>query len=303
MKFSIELVVLGLVSLPGAIAWGQLGHYTTAYLGSYFVSNSTEAYLKDLLGNTDDDYLAGISTFADDFAHSHEGGFTKGWHFIDAHDDPESEECNVDYKRDCKKDGCVISALVNMTELALNSQTSEKNRQFAVKMLVHFIGDLHQPLHNEDIAQGGTQLSVKWEGDERKLHKVWDTLIPEKVTEHLHSREDRRALEWAQELAGEISNGKFAADKDSWLKDFDPSDSFKTVMTWSNEANDFVCDNVFIDNYEPSQIEGKELSKKDYYNQASSLVEKQIARAGYRMAAWLDEIARNNWHGQDNAEL
>lgn len=303
MKISIELVVLGLVSLPGAIGWGQLGHYTTAYLASYFVSNSTEAYLKELLGNNDDNYLAGISTFADDFAHRDEGKFTGGWHFIDAHDHPEHEDCNVDYKRDCKKDGCVISALVNMTELALNSQKSEEDRQFAVKMLVHFIGDLHQPLHNEDIKQGGTKLMVQWQGNDRALHKVWDTLIPEKFTEHLHSRQNHRALEWAQELAGEISNGKFAAERDSWLKDFDPSDSFKTVMTWSNEANDHVCDNVFIDNYEPSQIEGKELSKKDYYNQASSIVEKQIARAGYRMAAWLDEIARNNWHGQGNAEL
>ncbi|KAL7958017.1 S1/P1 nuclease [Trichoderma compactum] len=305
MKILIELVVLGLVSLPGAMAWGPLGHQTAAYVATYFVTNSTAAYFKDLLDNKNDDYLASVAVFADDIKDCPEGKFTKNFHFIDAHDKP-YKDCNVDYERDCKKDGCVISALTNYTKQAIDRELPEDDRRFAVKLLVHFIGDLHQPLHNEDVGKGGTEIWVKWQSQRRTLHSVWDSSIPEEVAEHLNQRRKRPALEWAlewaNELSTEISNGKFAGERNSWLKSFDLSDPLKTAMHWSNEANDIVCSHVFYEHYGPEEIKHKELSD-EYYEKAAPVAEKQIARAGYRMAAWLNEIARNNWGGEGNAEL
>ncbi|KAL7941122.1 putative nuclease S1 precursor [Trichoderma barbatum] len=300
MKFSLESVVLGLVSLPGVVAWGDIGHETTAYLASYFVSDSTAAYFKGLLENDNDDYLARIAMFADKYRKTAEGSFTKNWHFIDAHDDPQAEDCNVNYDRDCKEGGCVISALTNYTQQALDRELPEARRQLAVKLLVHFIGDLHQPLHNEDVGQGGTQIQVKWENKRDDLHAVWDSFIPEKVAEHLRKRQNNLPLVWAKKLEEEISNGKYASEKNSWLDNFDLSDPKKTAMDWSIEANKLVCSHVFPKDYNPTQIKGKELSDK-YYDQARPIVELQVARAGFRMAAWLDEIANNIW-GNDNGD-
>ncbi|UKZ74663.1 hypothetical protein TrVFT333_002333 [Trichoderma virens FT-333] len=297
MKIAIESVLLGMVSLPGVVAWGSidLGHDTAAYIASYFVSNSTAAYLKDLLDNQDEDYLAGIAMFADKYKFTHEGHFTENFHFIDAHDDPYTD-CNVNYDRDCKK-GAVLSAL--------NRDLSKEENQLAVKLLVHYIGDLHQPLHNEDVKRGGNDIHVQWRDRDQKLHAVWDKTIPETIAGHLSKkRKDgilEWALEWANELTTEISNGKFARERNTWLKNFDISDPLNTAMDWSIEANKLVCSHVFPKPNSPEKIEGKELSGR-YYAKAAPVVEKQIARAGYRMAAWLNEIAHNNWE-KDNEEL
>ncbi|KHO01336.1 Phospholipase C/P1 nuclease, core [Metarhizium album ARSEF 1941] len=108
----------------------------------------------------------------------------------------------------------------------------------------HFIGDLHQPLHNEDVAKGGNEIQVRWQRRDHNLHAVWDALILEKMTEHLDPASSTSVAKlWAGELVGEITGGKYAADKQTWLADFDPSDAHATAMAWSREANAYVCKN------------------------------------------------------------
>ncbi|RFU75815.1 nuclease s1 precursor [Trichoderma arundinaceum] len=310
MKLSPNFVSYGLLCLPGVIAWGELGHNTTGYLASYFVSPSTEAHLKNLLNNQNEDYLANVATWADLFRKRPEGRFTRNFHFIDAHDDPSNQVCEVDYIRDCKAGGCIISALANYTERARDKSLCESQRQQAVKLLVHFIGDLHQPLHNEDVGKGGTQIQVLWRRAGKDLHEVWDSSIPEKMTKPLRTGSNEIAFQWAKELAREINDGKFAAKKQKWLEKFDPTDPIGTAMAWSNEANDYVCTHgeipqflswtippayvisnaVFPPGLDPKNIEGKNLTDNGYYDKAAPIVEEQVARAGFRMAAWLDGI-------------
>lgn len=49
-------------------------------------------------------------------------------------------------------------------------------------MVIHFLGDIGQPLHNENLDVGGNDISVEYSGDETNLHHVWDTQIPESVS-------------------------------------------------------------------------------------------------------------------------
>jgi hypothetical protein len=267
----------------------ELGHNTTAYVANYFISNSTATYLKELLEINNRDYLAQVAMFADRYKYTHAGAFTREWHYIDAHDNPR-QKCNVDYARDCKKGGCLISALANYTERAMNPDLDEEEQQLAIKLLVHLIGDLHQPLHNEDVAQGGTQIRVRWQSNPRKLHVVWDSDIPEKVTQRLDRSSNHLASWWANELVNEITHGRFAAEREKWLMDFDLANPNGTAMAWSREANKLVCSHVFPPNYGPTEIVDKELSQ-EYYSDAGPIVEQQVARAGLRMAAWLNGIA------------
>jgi hypothetical protein len=58
MKLSSGALALGLANLPATLAWGSLGHMTTAYLAGHFVANTTEAHFKYILYNEEDDYLA-----------------------------------------------------------------------------------------------------------------------------------------------------------------------------------------------------------------------------------------------------
>ncbi|PNY24362.1 Nuclease S1 [Tolypocladium capitatum] len=288
MRVPLGAVALGLVSVPGVAAWGSLGHITTAYLASRFVANSTEAYFKELLRSDQDDYLAKVASWADSIRYTKWGRFTKTFHFIDAHDNPPLS-CNVDFERDCKGTGCVVDALANYTEQAFDRSLPAWRRAQAAKFVVHFVGDLHQPLHNEDVSRGGNGIHVKWDGKEFNLHHVWDTSIAEKWIGGLRGKPYPLARKWSNQLAVEIIDGKFTAEKEHWLKDLDFTNPNGTAMAWSREANALVCTHVLPEG--PQAIVGRELGG-DYFTKAGPVIEKQVARAGYRMAAWLDSIAR-----------
>ncbi|PKK44280.1 hypothetical protein CI102_11714 [Trichoderma harzianum] len=283
MKLS-NAVAFSLVSLPGAMAWGGLGHITTAYIASQFVSNSTEAYLKHLLRSNEPDYMAKVASWADSIRYTKWGRFTSTFHFIDAHDSP-PESCNVDFERDCKGTGCVITALANYTEQSLDPSLPPWQRAQAAKFVIHFVGDLHQPLHNEDVARGGNGIHVKWNGRDFNLHHVWDSSIAEKWLGR--GKPYPLAEKWSRDLTDKINAGIYSKEKDAWLADLDFSDPIETAMAWSRECNKLVCEYVFPEG--PKAIVGQELSG-EYYEKAAPMLEKQVARAGYRMAAWLDLI-------------
>lgn len=204
------------------------------------MSNSTEAYFKELLQNDGDDYLASVASWADGVRYTKWGRYTKNFHFIDAHDSP-PESCNVDFERDCKESGCVISALANYTTQAYDHTLPDWLRAQAAKFVIHFVGDLHQPLHNEDVALGGNRIYVTWEGHQFNLHHVWDTSIAEKLLGNPHGSPFTIGTKWANQLVVEIADGKYAEAKEDWLKDLDFNDSVATAMAWSRECNALVC--------------------------------------------------------------
>lgn len=228
-----------------------MGHIATAYVASRFVSNSTEAYFKQLLRNDGDDYLGSVASWADSIRYTKWGRFTKTFHFIDAHDDP-PRSCNVDFKRDCKETGCVINALANYTSQSLDRQLPAWLRAQAAKFVVHFVGDLHQPLHNEDVSRGGNGIYVRWDGREYNLHHVWDSSIAEKWIGGVRGKPYLIAQRWANQLAVEITDGKFTEEKEAWLKDLDFDKPIDTAMAWSREANALVCTHGEDDVQKPS---------------------------------------------------
>ncbi|UPK91392.1 hypothetical protein LCI18_002327 [Fusarium solani-melongenae] len=279
-------LALCLANLPATIAWGSLGHITTAYLASHFVSNATEAHLKELLYNEGPDYIAKIASWADSIRYTDWGRYTKTFHFIDAHDSP-PEQCNVDFERDCKDDGCVITALANYTKQSLEPNLPFWQRNQAAKFVVHFVGDLHQPLHNENVEKGGNGLFVRFDGRHFNLHHVWDSSIAEKLLGGLHGDPFELAGNWARQLAVEITDGRFAEEKETWLKDLNFNDPVSTALAWSREANALVCTHVLPEG--AAAIVGQELGG-EYFEKAAPVIERQVALAGYRMAAWLDHI-------------
>jgi hypothetical protein len=165
MQLNMRSLILGLSVLPGAIAWGSLGHITVAYIASNFVNDQTTAYFQELLRNDTAHYLAGVATWADSIRYTKWGRFSKNFHFIDAKDDPPTY-CGVDFERDCKADGCVVSSLQNYTSQLLDAELWPWRRSQAAKFVIHFVGDIHQPLHAEDVARGGNGIHVNWEGHE-----------------------------------------------------------------------------------------------------------------------------------------
>jgi hypothetical protein len=211
-----------------------------AYLASNFVSNETTAFFQGLLRNDTEHYLAGVATWADSLRYTRWGRFTGPFHFIDAKDSPPTY-CGIDYERDCKKEGCVVSALHNYTTRLLDTELHVSERAMAAKFVVHFVGDIHQPLHTEDVARGGNGIHVLFDGRNFNLHHVWDTSIPEKLVGGIHRKPYEAAKRWADVLTTEINEGKFLSAKDEWLKATNVSDPRSTALSWATESNAVVC--------------------------------------------------------------
>ena len=89
-------------------------------------------------------------------------------------------------------------------------------------------------------------------------------------------------------MTAEINNGSFASQAKSWLQGLDIGDAKGSAMLWAQDANKYVCSVVMPDGADV--LESGDLYPK-YYDGAIDTVELQIAKGGYRLAAWLDAIA------------
>jgi hypothetical protein len=172
-----------------------------------------------------------------------------------------------------------------------DSSLPDDQHQEAVKFLIHFLGDIHQPLHTEAEERGGNEIPVIWNGHQGKqynLHAVWDTYILEKITGFKPPKKDEggaaekaAASKWADELFDS------SADPSQECLPTTSSDStnLQCVLKWASDANAEVC--AFVVNPDP---EGQELSG-DYYEGATPIVKDMIGRAARRLANLMNSYA------------
>ncbi len=285
MKFlAVTAVALASV-VPSAFAWGTLGHNTIAYVAQDFVSSSTRAFAQAVLNDTSSSYLANIATWADSYRTTAAGKFSAPYHYIDANDSPPST-CNVDFNRDCGAGGCVVSAISNYTQRLGDGRYSDANHKQALEFLVHFLGDVTQPLHDEAYQTGGNGVSVTFDGKSTNLHHIWDTEMPEKLR---GGNTLTYARSWATDLSNSIKSGSYSSQKSSWLDGTDINDTQGSGLAWATDANKYVCSNA-LRNYS-GDLGGQ------YYQDNIGIVQLQVAKAGYRLAAWLNLIHDGNTGG------
>ncbi|KAF2157935.1 putative nuclease PA3 [Myriangium duriaei CBS 260.36] len=275
-----------LALLPTTFAWGELGHATVAYMAQSLVATKTTTWAQGILGDTSDSYMASIASWADSFRYTSAGKFSAPFHFVDAQDSPPSS-CNVDYARDCTDAGCIISAMANYTQRVSNTQISKAEQENALRFIIHFVGDSHQPLHNENYKLGGNGVDVTYSSKDTNLHSIWDTAMPEQINgKKTYKLAD--AQTWATELLTEIKSGVYKSQSGSWTSSVNANDVIGTVTAWSSEANAFVCSVVAPKGFDV--LTSGDLSE-DYYNSVVPTIELQIARAGVRLAALLDQLS------------
>ena len=181
-RFAASLLLLVPTSL---FAWGQAGHRITADVAERRLGKSSpelKAALK-LLGVAQ---LADVATKADDLRNQLGTTHTAEWHFVDI---PLSAS-SYDPSRDCALSDCVIARIDQFRAILANPKEKPARRQEALLYLVHFVGDLHQPLHCDGDRQGENLLHVTVDGDHvpgntkedpknDNLHFVWDVSLIE----------------------------------------------------------------------------------------------------------------------------
>jgi hypothetical protein len=213
----------------------------------------------------------------------------------DARDSP-PHQCGLIYPADCSaqsRDGCIISALSNQTAAFLSPDTFARERKEALMFILHFFGDLHQPLHIENAYRGGNEIPVCFRKAcaRTNLHSVWDTLIPDKIvglgSAPTHPELKVAAAVWAEQLHGAALANAGVAGVDPMAECHDLMAPDSCSVNWAAESNAWVCKYVMKEGLE--WLSSNDLSL-DYYDGAKPIVEELISKAGLRLAGWLEAM-------------
>lgn len=249
--FGFSLVFLSIQSL---FAWGPTGHRVTGEIASRYLSVEAAAVIDDLL---DGDSLALISTFGDDIKSDEQYQKYSPWHYVNIPFGETYEEAKKN------PEGDVITGIAHAIEVLKNEKSTKEEKAFWLKMLVHFIGDMHQPLHvGIGGDKGGNDFQVRWFNQGTNLHRVWDTQIINSF-----------GMSYT-ELA---NNAKRLTEEE--IKAYQAG----TYMDWMYDSRELM-----EDVYENTKI-GEKLGYDYMYKYMDSL-RMQLQKGGLRLAALLNEI-------------
>lgn len=154
--------------------------------------------------------------------------------------------------------------------------------------VLHFIGDLHQPLHTEGLARGGNDIKVCFDHrcGRENLHSIWDTDIVHKINGLHHSEKYNREREAASKWADELFNSTDVRVQDQ-CADIEAAE--KCSLGWSVETNKLVCSYVLAPGVD--WLKTNDLGA-EYYLGAAPIVTAQVTLGGIRAAAWINSIAK-----------
>ncbi len=180
----LALILVLLLALPGAArGWGWSVHALIGELAAQQLSAETRAQVQKLLSEEDDPRLAAIAVWADKVRDEPEWEWTAPMHYVKFRD----ARCNRVRVRDCQDGLCVYGAVNRYRKELANRRLPQRRRAEALKFLVHFVADAHQPMHagyRDD--RGGNNFQISIDGTGTNLHAVWDTrvlaLTPETMT-------------------------------------------------------------------------------------------------------------------------
>ena len=177
----------------------------------------------------------------------------------------------------------MVSAIANYTERVQDTRLSAEDQKQALQFLIHFIGDITNPLHNEAEAIGGNDIKVAWNGKDTNLHSAWDTQMVEEAAGGRNSTETLDTFSKA--LITRIDSGSYSIEKGTWVSCADTSTASECALAWSQDANAYNCEYVLKYDEPGLELNG------EYYTGAKPIIELQIAKGGYRLGAWLNALA------------
>ena len=234
--------------------WGATGHRTIGEIADANLKGKTKRKISEIL---DGQSLALVSTFGDDIKSDRRYNEFYTWHYVNMPFD-------VNYQDSEKNpEGDLVTAYEKCKAVILDDSASKEDKAFYLKLLVHFIGDLHQPMHvgrKED--KGGNTIQVQWFGSGTNLHSVWDSKMIDSF-DMSYTELASNASEISKEQVAELQKG--------------------TIVDWVNDTH------IYAKKVYGSAETGENL-RYDYMYQYFSLTQSQLQKGGIRLAKVLNEL-------------
>ena len=278
------LALLAALAPSPALAWWEYGHETVATIAMKLVRPRTRANVLGLLrrqrvletptcpARTIEEASVWpdcIKTLGDRFAYQY------SWHYQDA------EICAAfDLKAACANGNCVSAQIARAQRMLADVKLPARDRLMALAFLVHFVGDLHQPLHSaeHDGDQGGNKVKATYgTRTGTNLHAVWDGLLADRAISSPPAGADGILAEVPPAERGAIAAGSVEDwSRESWvLAKAQVYGSVETDVCAPTPTTPVVLDQATIARLVP-------------------VVRLQVARGGIRLARLLDEALDGN---------
>jgi len=170
-KYLKVLAVSMVLYLPfSAAAWSMLGHRIVGQIAENHLSSKARKAIKAILGN---ESLAMASNWGDFIKSDPAYDYLYNWHFVNLPAGLDKQGVFDFLEKDTA--ASVYTKVPAMIAILKDKQSSADQKVFAMRMLIHLVGDLNQPMHTarkEDL--GGNKIYVTWFGEKSNLHRVWD---------------------------------------------------------------------------------------------------------------------------------
>lgn len=255
-KFQLLFIVLlaGIFSLSASEDWGSTGHRVTGQVAENHLTKKAKRNLDKLLNGVS---LAFISTYGDEIKSDDLYRDYSPWHYVNFPFDSTYEAHPKSPKGD------LIVGIKNCIDTIKDENCSKDDKIFHLKMLVHLIGDLHQPLHvgmAED--RGGNRFQVRWFDEGTNIHTVWDTKL----------------IEYYNMSYSELATNLRKLNKHQ-IKEIQKG----TTIDWMYESRN-LCKEIY------NNVEVGEKLRYEYGYLNLDTVRSQLQKGGIRLAAILNEL-------------
>ncbi len=243
-----------------ALSFGADGHRIVVAIAEKHISSKTAAAIKAITADTD---LGKLSLWPDTIRHLPTWEQSKYWHYvsIDDHERFNSLERH--------SEGDLLSALEYFRTQLQNPELDAQQQLESLAFLIHFVADIHQPLHvgrRDD--RGGNKIRVKWldQAKTTNLHRVWDSLLidlgtksPEEYSHQLNTASKQQIAHWQR----------------------------ATVLDWASESKALRSQ---VYNFSPATLSQQTIITRPYIVRNKPIIERRLLMAGVRLAGYLNRI-------------
>ncbi len=253
--FNFIVGLLAFIILTSAApTWGPTGHRTTGKIAETHLKKSVFKKIDKLLNG---ESLAFVSTYGDEIKSDKKYKQFYTWHFVNMPFGIQYEDSEKHPKGD------LVTGITTCVDILKNKNSTTKDKIFYLKLLVHLVGDLHQPMHVGRVEdKGGNTIQVQWFGKGTNLHRVWDQdMIEQWNMSYLELANNAKDL--TKEQIEAIEKG--------------------TVVDWVNEVHQ-ITEQVYA-----SVEVGENLRYKYSYDHFDT-VREQLQKGGIRLAKLLNDI-------------
>ena len=249
--FTIAFMLTALLSW----GWSQKGHDVTAYIAQQHLTPKAAAAVDSLLQGKSMVYWA---NWLDNASHTPEYAYSKTWHYKNVNAGVGYDEMTPNPKGDA------VTAIKSRMTILRDPASSFDDKALALKMLVHIMGDLHQPMHMGHATDlGGNKVKVKYFGRDKNLHGVWDGDLVESAHKWSYS-------EW-QDQIDRLSPEQQVAEVQGSIDD------------WARQTL-AITEQVYNETPEGTNLSYNEIARW------APVIETQLERAGLRLASVLNHI-------------